>query len=254
MLNRLGNKTKIAHKIYQFFPKHDVYMELFFGAGGMYFNKPKAQYNFLNDLDDDVYNLFRQLIENKDELIKWMQLVPITERQFKEWTKGKQIEHLPVLKAIRFLFVSNYGLYGKPNTLRIGPTSPRDAIIRELENAFYYLSDAYFFNCDFREFFRKCDYKKVKGKTFAYADPPYLSTDNNYMQGFTEQDSLDLFNLLESSGIRWAMSEFGHPFILEQVKQRGLNVITIGERKNLLNKRTEILITNYKNTTTFFNL
>lgn len=228
-------------------------MELFFGAGGMYFNKPKAKYNFLNDLDDDVYNLFRQLIDNKDQLIYWMKKVPITEKQFKEWAKGKQ-EMEPVMKAIRFLYISNYGLYGKPNTLRIGPTSPRNAIIRELEVAFDYLSDAYFFSCDFRDFFRKCDYKKAKEKTFAYADPPYLSTDNNYSEGFAEKDSMDLFDLLQSSGVRFAMSEFAHPFIIEQANQRKLNIIRIGERKNLLNRRTEILITNYESKNKLFNL
>lgn len=42
------------------------------------------------------------------------------------------------------------------------------------------------------------------------------------------------------------MSKFDNQFILEQAKQRGLNVIIIGERKNLKNRRTEILITNYE--------
>ena len=42
------------------------------------------------------------------------------------------------------------------------------------------------------------------------------------------------------------MSEFDHPFILKQAKERNLNVIEIGERQNLKNRRTEILVTNYK--------
>ena len=48
------------------------------------------------------------------------------------------------------------------------------------------------------------------------------------------------------------MSEFNHPFILEQAKERNLNVITIGERQNLKNRRTEILITNYEQQPTLF--
>jgi DNA adenine methylase len=48
------------------------------------------------------------------------------------------------------------------------------------------------------------------------------------------------------------MSEFDHPFILEQAKQRNLNVITIGERQNLKNRRTEILITNYQKNKNLF--
>ena len=45
MLNRKGAKTKIAKDIQKHFPKHSAYIEPFFGAGGMYFNKPKAKYN-----------------------------------------------------------------------------------------------------------------------------------------------------------------------------------------------------------------
>ena len=43
------------------------------------------------------------------------------------------------------------------------------------------------------------------------------------------------------------MSEFDNEFILDQAKARGLNIIYIGERQNLKNRRTEVLITNYEN-------
>ncbi len=43
------------------------------------------------------------------------------------------------------------------------------------------------------------------------------------------------------------MSEFDNPFIIEQANERGLNINIIGERQNLKNRRTEILVTNYSN-------
>ena len=87
---------------------------------------------------------------------------------------------------------------------------------------------------------------EFRGGEFIYNDPPYLGTTDNYSHSFKEQDSLDLFNTLEKTGCKWAMSEFDHPFILKQAKERNLNVIEIGERQNLKNRRTEILVTNYK--------
>ena len=36
-------------------------------------------------------------------------------------------------------------------------------------------------------------------------------------------------------------------YIIEQAEKRGLNIHIIGERQNLKNRRTEILITNYQN-------
>ena len=67
----------------------------------------------------------------------------------------------------------------------------------------------------------------------------------HYSNSFTEEQSKELFDTLESTGCKWAMSEFDHPFILQQAKERNLNIITIGERQNLKNRRTEILVTNY---------
>ena len=46
--------------------------------------------------------------------------------------------------------------------------------------------------------------------------------------------------------------EFDNEFILNQSKERGLNVIYIGERKNIKNIRTEILITNYEKQRSLF--
>ena len=70
VLRRLGNKQKIAKEIIQYFPKHDIYFEPFFGAGGMFFSKTKARYNYVNDFDEDVYNLFMVLSQSKDELLE----------------------------------------------------------------------------------------------------------------------------------------------------------------------------------------
>ena len=244
ILNRLGNKSKLAPEIQKYFPNHSIYIEPFFGAGGMFFNKPKSKYNFLNDLDTDVYNLFRQVVDNYDELIRWIQLTPITETQFKAWGRGDQ-EDTPLMQAVRFLFLSNFGLYGKADTLRIGAVNPKQMIVNSIEGCFDLIKDCYFFNTDFRKVFAKCDYRSNYEKCFCYADPPYLETGNNYSHSFTENDSFDLFETLQASGVRWAMSEFDHPFIIKQAQKRGLNINYIANRVNLKNMRTEILVTNY---------
>ena len=46
------------------------------------------------------------------------------------------------------------------------------------------------------------------------------------------------------SGLRFGISEFDHPVVLQLAKEYQLRVITIGQRHNLRNKRTETYITN----------
>ena len=252
ILRRLGNKQAIAHKIIPYFPPHKTYIEPFFGAGGMFFNKPKAKYNILNDLDSEVFNLFQVVSLRKNELEELFLQMPISEDLWQYWKVTQEED--PLRKALRFLFLSNYGYRGQPRTMRFFNGNSSKILYENINKTHEFIFGCEFMNVDFRDMFKKLCFKNEadKLKTFVYCDPPYLGTGNNYSNSFTEQDSIDLFDTLQATGCKFAMSEFDHPFILQQAKERGLNVHIIGERKNIENRRTEILITNYRNNLTLF--
>lgn len=255
ILRRLGNKKEIAAEIQKHFPSHKIYIEPFFGAGGMFFNKPMVRYNFLNDIDNDVFNLFMVVKDRKDELQDAFIKTPLHQSLLTYW-KGNE-EKDPVMKAVRFLFISNCTLHGNGGSLRMGTTdNPKQNFLENINHTLEMVSAAKFMNCDFRDVIKKIgfiqDGRNQEEQTFIYADPPYLDTKDNYSHSFTEQDSIDLFDCLIKSKCKFAMSEFDHPFILEQANSRGLNVEYIGERLNLKNRRTEILVTNYKQRLTLF--
>ena len=246
ILRRLGNKKKIAKEIQKYFPPHKIYIEPFFGAGGMFFNKPKAKYNIVNDLDSDVFNLFQVVMNQKEELEKAFYMMPIHSDLLDYWKNNEETE--PIKKAIRFLFLSNLTVSGYGASLRINANRSKDYFYKYLDSTFDKMYEVQLTNCCFSKFFSKYQIKKEEeSKTLIYCDPPYLETGNNYSNSFTEEQSNELFDTLEETKCKFAMSEFDHTFILEQAKQRNLNVIIIGERQNLKNRRTEILVTNYKN-------
>ena len=99
-----------------------------------------------------------------------------------------------------------------------------------------------------------CEYYELKipENSIIYCDPPYLGTNDNYSNSFTKEDVVDLFDCLEATKCKFAVSEFYHEFILEEAERRGLVVNYIGERQNLKNRRSEILITNYQARHTLF--
>ena len=74
ILTRVGNKKRIASYIYKLFPEHNLYIEPFFGAGGMFFQKPRSKYNIVNDLDSDVYNLFMVILNQKEDFKKLLEI------------------------------------------------------------------------------------------------------------------------------------------------------------------------------------
>ena len=251
ILRRLGNKKKIAKEIQKYFPEHKIYIEPFFGAGGMFFNKPKAKYNIVNDLDSDVFNLFQVVMNQKEDLEKAFYMMPIHSDLLDYWKKNEEVD--PIKKAIRFLFLSNLTFMGTGEAMRYTATKqeyPQNFKIH-LENTHSFLFDVHFNNTDCNKFIKnisfQTDGRNDEDKTLIYCDPPYLGTNDNYSNSFDEEQSESLFNTLEESKCKFAMSEFDHPFILDQAEKRGLNIIYIGERQNLKNRRIEVLITNYKN-------
>lgn len=249
ILNRLGNKTRIAKDIICHFPQHRTFIDMFFGAGGIYFNKPLAQYNFCNDIDDDVFNLYTVLQKDKEAFIKAIILMPISQSLFNYWKTNKETE--PIKKAIRFLFLSNFNYMGKPNTFRLSDTNPKRNILDRIDFTFNKMSNTSFVCVDFKKLLPLIGWspsaKSEHRNAFIYADPPYLDTDNSsYQQGFKEQDTIDLFEVLIKSKMRFALSEFDNPFIIDLAKHHNLEVITIGERQNMKNRRTEILVVNYE--------
>lgn len=249
ILRRLGNKQQLAKEIQKHFPIHSIYIEPFFGAGGMFFNKPKAKTNILNDLDGDVINLFNIITERGGEFLNYLELTPYSSELFDYWKKNEEID--PIKKAVRFIYLSNFGYLGQQTVINIDDRNHKKNAIINFNNTIEFIKDCSlkFTNFDFRKAITsiKTTEEKVVERTFVYADPPYLGTMDNYSNSFKDTDSIDLFNLLIKSGCKFAMSEFDHPLILEQANDYGLNTIIIGERKNLKNRRTEILVTNYEN-------
>lgn len=247
ILTRLGNKRRMKMDLHKYFPIHKMRIELFFGAGGSFFYLPEPKYAIVNDFDDDVTNLYL-LIQNDIEKLRYeIEILPISESLLKYWKLNTESD--PVKKAVRFLFLSNFTYMGKGDTLRFSLDNVKNLILKNLTATFNKLQNVKIMNRDFREVLPAISFAKGlndKEKCFVYLDPIYFGTEHYYkVPKWKDVDSTDCMDLMLSCGIKSAMSEFDHPFILEEAKARNLNIIYLRERKNIKNRRTEILITNY---------
>lgn len=245
ILIRHGNKRAIAHLIIPHFPKHDTYIEPFFGAGGMFFSKPKAKYNIINDIDDDVFNLFQVLKTNPKELKKQYENTPISQSIFLHYKTHQETD--PILKAVRFIILSNFGLYGSDNTFRIGNKSVKANNINQIDTVNQFIStNTDITNLDYKILLTDIPIRRQteQNKMFIYADPPYHDTKATY-NGFSKQDTEELIDTLQQTNIKFALSSYRTPFILHQALDRGLNINHIRKVKAIKGWREEVLITNY---------
>jgi len=246
MLRRLGKKTKLLPELLPLFPDCSTFVDLFMGSGAVSFAMvSRCKYIFANDIENDIFNLYQVLLSQKDELVKQLQIMPIHNALFQHWRKNEEAD--PVIKAVRFLFLSNFSVMGTGNSLCIIMQSDKKVLLSKIENVFKLAQNIKFTNCDFRDILKKIVFKDNNeiNKTFLYADPPYLNTGSNYNTTWTEQDTRDLFKVCMDSGLRFAISEFDNPVIIEIAKSYDLNINYLKERQTLKSRNTEILITNY---------
>lgn len=247
ILTRLGNKRSMAPNLVKHFPPHQMRIELFFGAGGSFFYLPEPRYSILNDYDNDVYNLYHIVLTNRKELEKQIRLMPISQTLVYHWKRYRETDSM--LKAVRFLLLSNFTYLGKGDTLRLGLDNAKRNLINSIEPTFLKLQNSKFTNTDFRDVIPKISFENSvnpKSKAFVYLDPIYLDTEHYYkVPKWTISDTEDCFRIMKNDGIRAAMSEFDHPEVLRLAKKYGMNIIPLKVRQNISNRRKEILLTNY---------
>lgn len=256
--NRLGNKESIANVIAGKFPPHSIYVELFYGAGGIFLNKrPVAKHNILNDLSSEVYNLYEVLL-NPDKRLKLEELIQFLPQHqsvldyiVAEWYDSyDQVE-----RAAAYAIFSTYIFRGAGSTLRLGTTNSKKNLLNSLKEVTDFLARTDFniqFTCkNFDKVLPAiADVAEVRKNGFVYADPPYLQTGNNYSKNSLDsawkmEDFIRLHEHLESQKVRYAISERNNPVIIEYAESVNLNIIPVANMQTILGTRQEILLTNY---------
>ena len=71
-----GGKFYARKLILEHIPAHSGYCEPLAGGASIFFAKPKAQDNWLNDRDTDLMRVYRFLRDEPESLIEWLDGIP----------------------------------------------------------------------------------------------------------------------------------------------------------------------------------
>src|SRR5690606_38979825 len=101
------------------------------------------------------------------------------------------------------------------DTIRFGIDKCKQNLLDRIEPTFQMLKNAKITSVDFREVLGKISFNDnvtPKKESFVYLDPVYLGTQHYYkVPKWSINDTEDCFKLMDSCGIKCAMSEFDSP-------------------------------------------
>lgn len=109
-----GAKWRIAKWIINHFPSHGVYLEPFFGSGAVFFTKPPSSTETINDIDDNIINLFKVCRDYPMEIARKIELTPYSKSEYEFCRKNyAKCDCDDIERARRYLVAVWQGFGGK---------------------------------------------------------------------------------------------------------------------------------------------
>lgn len=119
-----GSKWNKAEWITSFFPPHHSYLEPFFGSGAVLFNKERSNMETVNDLDNNVVNLFQWIKKDPEKLAHEIYYTPYARQVYEDAFSMEPKNSLE--KALFFISVSTWGMDTEhPGNVSAGRTTYR---------------------------------------------------------------------------------------------------------------------------------
>lgn len=246
-----GAKNRIAGWICSHIPAHDVYVEAFCGSAGVLLNKPRCHIETINDIDDEIVNLF-SIIRNNSQEQELKELLKKTPYAREEYNRAFLSADDVVERARRYLVRCWMG-FGSSNVYKNGfktgqqahspaPSKTWNELPEIIDQVCERLQGVQIEKLPALELMRRYDTPDV----FMYLDPPYLpSTRKNYLYSheMTLQDHEELLKECLAHPGKIMISGYDNDFYNEYLK--GWTKVSCRTQAECGIRRTETLWMNY---------
>lgn len=231
-----GGKSRVANEIVCRMPEHTSYTELFVGGGSVYWKNDIAKNFIINDLNKDIYQLYKESKSNPKSVRK-CDISNFNKDKFNKLRDKKDKNACEVVKLYKHAFsgTPKNGYADKGGRNFKNPLSEQ-----HLEK----IQKTRITNKDFREIMKERD---VEGELM-YADPPYVKAGGAYFtNGVTPKEVCDSARKLKKAKVMISYDDDKE--VRANCIGRGLKVSTLIVPYSASNGprqiKKELLITNY---------
>ena len=272
-LNYTGNKGCLIPQILALMPEHQTYVEPCMGSAEVFFCKPPAPLEILNDYNGDLVNFFRTIQSSRklSLLLGRLYLSVNAEQLFQEnrvllnsvpnvlddlRETAEQAERLSWQEIRRAAAFLENQFYSFSSTGQSYGIAARDITSRlpRLIAAYKRLRNAVILHRDYKDAIRYA----AGPETFIFLDPPYRGTEDCYPKGdFSSDEHAELFRFLHDlhrtygGRCRFLVTYNNDPYIRALAEQHGFQASVVSRLDNMRQSKgggtqyEELLITNY---------
>jgi DNA adenine methylase len=209
----IGGKRRLANHLIPQFPPHKCYVEVFAGGAALYFMRPPADVEVINDINGELVRLYRVVQNHLEEFVRHFKYA-LSSREVFKWHQETPPETLTdIQRAVRFFYLQQHAFGGKVDGQSWGTatTAPPVNLLRieeSLSAAHLRLSGAFIENMDWFKLMERYD----RPHTLFYLDPPYWETEG-YGVDFPLQEYEKMAELLGRLKGKAIVSLNDHPEI-----------------------------------------
>lgn len=181
---------------------HRVYVEPFCGGAAVLGAKQPSEHEVINDLDSDLSNLYRQVKYHADELIREMQWMLESRRDFIDFRSQPGLTEIQ--RAARWCYRNFYSFAGDNNSYgvkRLG-FSTRSYLLAKISAFHARLDRVSVENLTWQ----KCIKLYDSPDTLFYCDPPYTSGEVRAYQPWTIDNVREMSERLHACRGTWVVT------------------------------------------------
>lgn len=227
-----GGKNRIFSFVSSLIHENDLvgckYIEPYAGGAGLALRLLYEEYAnsiVINDLDPLVYAFWDVCINQSEQLIRWIEKIPVTIETWKKCkdiiSNNKCIDNFNLASSFFFLNRTNVsgvlkgGVIGgldQTGKYKIDARFNKNELIRRIKKIERFSNRIEVKNMDGINLIK--EFVPYKGETFLYLDPPYYEKGSNlYLNAYKDEDHKHLAAQVKKLSTPWLLSYDNHSFI-----------------------------------------
>lgn len=220
-----GGKQMMVKEILPLIPKHEIYVEPFFGGGAVFWAKEQTKCEVINDVNMNIVNFYEVLKHSYFELRKKIEATLHSRETYK---KAMIIYDCPwlfaddeVLRAWAFWVVTNQGFSCKIGTWGYDKAKRAKTIQNKIDSFQEELSERLRYTQIEQNDAHKVILSRDTENAFHYVDPPYIDTNQGHYGGYTHEHFKRDLNALKKVKGKFLLSTYPSEILDEYIKENG---------------------------------